>query len=111
MDSLLAMQEGGMDIPSLHNRPRLNKWVSEYWEAFQTLIQSRAVHQGGIGPIPLSEIVAYINCVYIRDVDDRLTFIKMIQSLDNVYVKHINKKAQQRAKAERAKRPKIARKR
>lgn len=96
-----------MEVFALQNRPSLNKWVNEYWEAFQVLIQSRAVHQGGIGPIPLSEIVAYIDCVYIRDVDDRLTFIKMIQSLDNVYVKHINTKAQQRAKADRAKRPKV----
>ena len=104
------MQEGGREVPALQNRPALNRWVCEYWDAFQVLIQSRAIHQGGIGPIPLSEIVAYIDCVYIRDVDDRLTFIKMIQSLDNVYVTHVNKKAQQRAKADRAKRPKVTRK-
>lgn len=59
-------------------------------------------HQGGVGPIPLSEIVAYMAAVNLRNVDDRLTFIKMIQSLDNIYMTHVNEQAQQRAKRERA---------
>ena len=92
-----------MKVPALQNRPTLTRWVTEYWEAFQILGSSRTAHQGGIGPIPLSEIVAYMDVVYLRDIDERLTFVTMIQSLDNVYVKHINDKAAKRAKAERAK--------
>lgn len=95
------MQEGGLEVSALQHRPRLNQWVSTYWEAFQYLGTSRALHQGGVGPIPLSEIVAYMDVVYLRDVDARLTFIKMIQSLDSVYVLHVNEKAEQRAKARR----------
>ncbi len=93
-----------MKVAALQNRPTLNQWVADYWKAFQVLGGSRAASQGGIGPIPLSEIVAYMDTVYLRDVDERLTFIKMIQSLDNIYVKHINDKAQQRVQAERTKR-------
>ena len=99
-----------MEVEALRTRPKLTQWTIEYWDAFQRLSSSRTAHQGGIGPIPLSEIVAYLNVMNIRDVDDRLTYIKMIQSLDSVYVKHINEKAKRDAESRRkrasAKRPK-----
>jgi hypothetical protein len=97
------MQQAGMEVQALQDRPILNRWVIEYWEAFQILSSSRTAHQGGIGPIPLSEITSYLEAVYIRDVDDRLTYIRMIQSLDNVYVKHINEKAKQGSRAHKSK--------
>ena len=87
------MQDGGIEIESLKNRPKLNQWVTDYWEAFQVLSGSRIVHQGGIGPIPLTEIVAYMDAVYLRNVDERLKLIKMIQSLDSVYTTHVNAKS------------------
>ena len=90
-----------MEVPALQNRPTLSQWVSEYWGAFQVLSGSRAAGQGGIGPIPLSEIVAYMECIYLHDVDDRLVFITMIQGLDSVYVKFINERAAQRAERNR----------
>ncbi len=92
-----------MDVPTLKTRPTLSQWVTDYWNGFQILSGSRASHQGGIGPIPLSEIVAYMEATYLRDVDERLLFIRMIQSLDTVYVKHVNDKVARNAKAERAK--------
>ena len=82
-----------MEVPALQNRPELTQWVADYWNAFQTLGNSRIPHQGGIGPIPLTEIVAYMDAIYLRDVDERLRMIKMIQSLDRVYMKHVNEKA------------------
>jgi len=100
------MQDGGLEIDALKNRPKLSRWVTEYWEAFHILGGSRIIHQGGVGPIPLTEIVAYMDAVYLRSVDERLTLIKMIQSLDNVYVKHVNEKSKKsvadaKAKAKR----------
>lgn len=96
-----------MEVESLKNRPRLTMWTREYWEAYQILSGSRIVHQGGIGPIPLSEMVAYMDATYLLDVDERLKFIMMIQALDNIYVKHVNEKAKQKSKssAPKAKRP------
>lgn len=93
-------------MPALQNRPKLSQWVFEYWEAFQILSGSRAVHEGAVGPIPLSEMIAYMTAIYLRDVDDRLKFITMIQSLDSVYMKHVNEKAKQRADAQRKSRSK-----
>ena len=93
------MQHGGMKVEALENRPVLSPWVTEYWEAYQILSTSRRLHQGGIGPIPLSEIVAYLQAADVRDVDERLTYIKMIQALDLVYVSHINEEAKKKSDA------------
>lgn len=76
-------------------------WTREYWDAYQTLSGSRIVHQGGIGPIPLSEMMAYMDATYLTDVDERLKFIKMMQSLDRVYVSHINAKAKSESEKKR----------
>jgi hypothetical protein len=92
-----------MEVKALENRPILNRWVTDYWEAFQLCSSSRAITQGGIGPIPLSEIVAYLNASYIRDVEERLRTIKMIQCLDRVYVSHVNEKVKRDADLERQK--------
>lgn len=88
-----------MEVKALQNRPHLSRWVTEYWQGFQFLSGSRTLHQAGIGPIPLTEIVAYMEAIYLCDVDERLKFIKMIQALDSVYVQHINKQAKQKSEA------------
>ena len=90
-----------MEVEALKNRPHVSMWTAEYWEAYKVLGGSRIVHQGGIGPIPLSEIAAYMDVVGVRDVDERLKFIRMIQALDGVYVTHINAQAKQKSEARR----------
>ena len=94
-----------MDVPALRHRTKLTQWILEYWEAFQVLSSSRLVHQGGIGPIPLSEMVSYMDTVNLVDVDERLKLIKMIQALDKVYVKHINSKVKRESELRRGKAP------
>ena len=91
-----------MEIGALKTRPALKQWVIEYWEAFQLLSGSRIIHQGGIGPIPLTEIASYMDTIYLRDVDDRLLMIRMIQSLDKVYMEHVNSKTKKRMKDAKA---------
>lgn len=88
-----------MEVKALQNRPALTQWVTDYWNGFQVISGSRTTHQGGIGPIPLTEIVAYMGAIYLRDVDERLKFIRMIQSLDSVYVTHVNDKAKRNAES------------
>ena len=97
------MQAGGMEVKALENRPILTQWVADYWNGFQILSGSRAIHQGGIGPIPLTEMVAYMEATYLYDVDERLKFITMIQALDSVYVTHINESAKRKQEAARKK--------
>ncbi len=100
-----------MEVPALQNRPTLTQWVIDYWEAFQILGNSRIPHQGGVGPIPLTEISAYMDVVYLRDVDERLRTVRMIQSLDKVYVKFVNDRAAHDREVEAKKRKRAPRKR
>lgn len=90
-----------MEVQALQNRPYLSRWVIEYWDAFQILSGSRLLHQAGIGPIPLTELAAYMDVTYLYDVDERLKFIKMIQALDSVYVSFINDKAKRKSESAR----------
>ena len=51
--------------------------------------------QGGVGPIPLSEMKAYMELFRINDLDERDRFVRMIKALDRVYIKHTNDKLKQ----------------
>jgi len=41
---------------------------------------------GGVAPIPLSEILAYMQIFRIQDMDERTRFIKMIRALDSKFM-------------------------
>lgn len=56
------------------------------------LRHSRPVGFGGVGGVPLSEIMTCLALFEIVDVDDRETCVKMIQALDSVYLEHVNPK-------------------
>ena len=88
---LKTLQEQGIEPQALRDRPRLTPWVVEYYSAFQTLSASRPVGMGGVGSIPISEMMAYFELVEIRDPDERLTYVTMTQALDSVYLKHVHK--------------------
>jgi hypothetical protein len=84
----------------------LTRWTAEYYAAFNVLSDSRQLTQGGLGPIPLTEVAAYMEMFHINDVDERERFIRMIKALDRVFITHTNGKL----KAEREKRQKAPRK-
>lgn len=50
----------------------------------------------GVGPIPLTEIKAYLDMYGVTDLDERMYWIRMIKVLDRVYIEHINKTAQRK---------------
>lgn len=59
--------------------------------------------QMGIGPIPLSEIKAYLDLIEVTDLDEKERWVKMIRALDGVYVEHVNETLKkERAKAAKA---------
>lgn len=47
---------------------------------------------GGVGPIPLTEIEAYLKLYNIVDLDEREYFIKMIKALDSEYISLMNER-------------------
>jgi len=62
--------------------------LAEYYEAFAHLTTSRQVVMGGIGGIPVSQVESYLNLRGIKDIDERLTFLKLVTALDVVYLEH-----------------------
>lgn len=60
---------------------------------------------GGIGPIPLSEIVAYLDMFGVTDIDDREYWIRMIRVLDRVYIDFMNKKVKRERDRAKKSRP------
>ncbi len=100
---LNTLQQTTGEIPkALKDRPSLNKWTVQYYSAFNVLSDSRQIGQGGIGPIPLSEMKAYMEMFEVSNLDERERFAKMVRALDRVYIKHVNTKLKQdREKAAR----------
>lgn len=73
------------------------------WGAYSVLHNSRSLSECGPGAIPLSEIKAYLDIMYITDVERRLYFIRMIKSLDLMYLSDYQQKLE-RKQAQQAKR-------
>jgi len=79
------------DVEPIVNRPRLLPHQYGYWEAFQFLQTSRPVGFGGIGYIPLSEILAYCLHYGITDYEERNDLIHCVKALDIEYVNIVSK--------------------
>ena len=74
-------------MKSLESRPELDEGVILFWNAFQMLSPSRSVGMG-VGCIPLSEILAFCDMADVRGVDERIEFVRVIQAMDAVFLKH-----------------------
>ena len=92
LDFLKTLQEQGQEPEALKNRPRLKPWVADHYKAFQTLSNSRPIGMGVVGAIPISEIAVYLDLFRVCDYGERETFITMMQAIDSVYLKHVNKR-------------------
>jgi len=104
LDFLKTLQQQyGVEPDALKHKPRLKPWVADYYKAFQMLSSSRPIGMGAVGAIPISEMAAYLDLFGILDHEERELFITMMQALDSVYLKHVNKSAE--AKPETAKAP------
>lgn len=51
--------------------------------------------EAGPGPIPLTEIKAYLDIVDIDDVDSRLYVVRIVRTLDNLYLEHYAERTRQ----------------
>jgi hypothetical protein len=90
---LQDLAKQGEEVPALLNRPTLTMWQSYFWEAYQICSSSRRFHSAGIANIPLSEIFSYLDGYYIWDLEMRDLYLRHIQTLDNTYLEHVNKKS------------------
>ena len=78
-------------------------------DAFSEVLQSRQVHQGGLGHLPLSEIITTRDDFGMsEDEDERRRFVRMIRALDKAYVGYMNEQYGERRKQKQSKAPAVA---
>lgn len=89
-DHLLEVQFArGSVLPALGNRPIVPAHLDYIWEGFWCLMSSRNIGFG-MGPIPLTEIKAYIELFAIKDVS---LFVTCIRAMDSQYLRQKSEEA------------------
>ena len=87
----MSSHEIGEDLPLfVQNQPHLREDLHWIVEAFYRMSGSRQIGFG-VGPIPLTEIEAYIRLFGLLD-DDIEQFYRLITALDAVYIKKTSKR-------------------
>lgn len=77
------------------SRPKELAKDAPYMDAFYALNASRANGMGGAEPIPISEVLAYLQLVGIASISARAKYLRLIQKLDATYLKHHAEKSAQ----------------
>lgn len=83
-------------MKALEARPRLHEDLVETYDAFWSL--SRPMVPGAVGPIPMTEIVAWLDLHGVDDRDERIDFAEAVHAMDVVFISHMNRKARDRTK-------------
>lgn len=88
------MQDAGMEIPALDNRPSITgfEWL---WEAFLELNTCRETGMG-IGSIPWTASQNYAEALRMND-EEAWLMHKVVRHLDGLFVDHYSKKSNDRS--------------
>lgn len=93
---MLEIQEAtGITPQGLAEKPTLSGDLVGVWGAYNLLNSSRLITEAGPGPIPLTEIKAYLDIARIDDVDSRLYVVRVVRTLDSIYLEHYAERARQ----------------
>ena len=76
----------------LATKPDLDMFQQMYYTAFQMLSNSRPVAEGRVCYIPYPAMSLYLDDTAVYAVDERMSWIRILQYLDYVWVTHFNKK-------------------
>ena len=72
--------------------PEIMAHLMPVMDAFMFLSSSRQLGgMGGVGPIPLGEILTYLQWYEVKGHDKQRKWIRMLRALDNAYLKIANK--------------------
>jgi len=96
IDWFYNLEKEGNHIKALDEKPKLYEDLESVFEAFKILSSTRPVGMS-IGAIPLTEISAYMKMFGIDGYQEKKRFLKQIQILDAVYLKHSAKQSNKKA--------------
>jgi hypothetical protein len=101
MRTLIKRQQRGERVEALENEPELYPDLQFVWAAFTELSESRSYGFGHPNPIPISEIVAWLDLNEVHSPEDRREITLLIQAMDRTWilVTTENSKAKQSGRA------------
>lgn len=70
-------------------------------DAYYSLTAARSSGFGGAEPIRISEVVAYLDLVGVRDPDERAKYLRVVQHLDHTFLTHVRQKDEQARAAQK----------
>lgn len=90
--TLLEFSKVSGKVPkALEDRPELLKRCELYYTAFDSLSRSRQAGMGGALPLTMVDIKAYLDLIGEASTEERLTYLRRIQVLDQAYLKIAHK--------------------
>jgi hypothetical protein len=93
LEGLAKNAETEEDIPiSIRNRPRLDQFEQDYWQAYLDLSGSRQFTSAGVAEIPYKAKIAWLDEHEIYDPDERRDYFKIITHIDNAFLEHYYEK-------------------
>lgn len=85
-------EDMGIMPKGLANMPERHELGEFLFTAFNTLSSSRHYNDGSPLPISITEMWAYCGLASLDDADERLSFVRAIQKMDNAYLTVVAKR-------------------
>jgi hypothetical protein len=84
---------------ALQDRPQLQPELLVYWQAYQRLSRARLWLDGIPQAITVAECAVYCNALRWTTPEFFSDFLDLMQDMDDTFVAHMAKKAEERSKA------------
>lgn len=78
---------------ALEEQPEVDPALAHIYEAFHLLSAGRPVTGFGAGPIPATEIFAYLDFLGIRERDAREEIFRLLRMMDAYYLEHVSRQS------------------
>ena len=98
LNHLRQAQKLGMEVTALNTMLELAVHLNPIADAFLVLDRARTSNGYGPNPLPVSEILGYLDFLGITEYDETDEWLRLIQCLDRVVIEEHNARASTRDK-------------
>lgn len=87
----------GITPLALQSRPQVPLSGRDYINAFFTLSAARQHSMSGMQAIQMAETLAYLQLAGVDGVAQRMRYVRLLQRMDGVYLRHIAEKQKRKS--------------